>query len=112
RHEKEDAMVSVKWKPFAYDAAAYGYEGAALEEAWPELHRGDCEPFPGAEFVRRAFARHPRLKGGPDPDKTAVALQSAWRAYHRGDFAAAVAEGSALGPIGANAANKAANIYA
>src|SRR5271157_1424696 len=39
-------------------------------------------------------------------------LQAAWRAYHRGDFAAAVAEGTALGAIGANAANKAANIYA
>ena len=105
-------MVTAKWKPFAYDPAAYGYEGTALKKAWPELHRGDCEPFPDAAFVKEAFARHPKLKGGLDADKTAAALQSAWRAYHRGDFAAAVAEGSALGPIGANAANKAANIYA
>ncbi len=92
--------------------AAYGYEGAALKKAWPELHRGDCEPFPDAAFVTAAFAKHPRLKGALDPEKTAAALQSAWRAYHRGDFAAAVAEGTALGLIGANAANKAANIYA
>ena len=63
-------------------------------------------------FCETGFARHPRLKGALDADKTAAALQSAWRAYHRGDFAAAVAEGTALGPIGANAANKAANIYA
>jgi len=97
---------------FAYDAAGYRYEGAALEKAWPELHRGDCEPFPDAAFVKRAVLRHPRVKGALDADKTAAALQSAWRAYHRGDFAAAVAEGAALGPIGANAANKAANIYA
>ena len=102
----------VKWKPFPYDATAYGYEGAALKKAWPELHRGDCEPFPDAAFVTAAFAQHPPLKGALDPEKTAAALQSAWRAYHRGDFAAAVAEGTALGPIGANAANKAANIYA
>ena len=105
-------MAPVKWKPFPYDASDYRYEGASLKKAWPELHRGDCEPFPDAAFVREAFARSPKLRGGLDPDDTATALQSAWRAYHCGDFVAAVAEGSALGPIGANAANKAANIYA
>ena len=105
-------MAPVKWKPFPHSAKDYAYEGAALKSAWPELHRGDCEPFPDAAFVQQAFARHPRLKGALDADKTAAALQSAWRAYHRGDFGAADAEGTALGPIGANAANKAANIYA
>ncbi len=105
-------MAALKWKAFPYDAKDYGYEGAALEKAWPQLHRGDCEPFPDVEFVGRAFLRHPKLKAGLDVEETAAALQSAWRAYHRGDFATAVSEGSALGPIGANAANKAANIYA
>jgi tetratricopeptide (TPR) repeat protein len=105
-------MATLEWKPFPHDAAGYAYEGAALKRAWPELHRGDCEPFPDAAFVKQAFARHPRLKGSLDADKAAAALQSAWRAFHRGDFAAAVEEGTALGPIGANAANKAANIYA
>jgi hypothetical protein len=105
-------MTAIKWKAFPYDAKDYAYEGAALEKAWNELHRGHCEPFPDAAFVARAFARHPKLEGKLDAEKTAAALQSAWRAYHRGDFAAAVAEGTALGPIGANAANKAANIYA
>ena len=105
-------MNTGEWKPFPHDSTDYGYEGDALERAWPELHRGHCEPFPDAAFVARAFARHPKLEGKLDAEKTAAALQSAWRAYHRGDFAAAVAEGTALGPIGANAANKAANIYA
>jgi len=105
-------MTTGKWKPFPHDSTAYAYEGAALKKAWPELHKGDCEPFPDSAFVQEAFARHPRVKGKLDAERTAAALQSAWRAYHRGDFAAAVAEGSALGPIGANAANKAANIYA
>ncbi len=105
-------MVTVKWNPFPHDAKPYAYEGAKLEAAWAELHRGDCEPFPDAAFVKDAFARHPRLHGELDPQATAEALQSAWRAYHRGDFSAAVDEGAALGPIGANAANKAANIYA
>jgi hypothetical protein len=105
-------MTAIKWKPFPHTANDYTYEGAALKSAWAELHRGDCEPFPDAAFMKQAFARHPRLKGAREAEKTAAALQSAWRAYHRGDFGAAVAEGTTLGPIGANAANKAANIYA
>jgi len=105
-------MAAEKWKPFPYDATDYRYEGAALKKAWGELHRGDRETFPDAAFVTEVFGRHPKLKGGLGAETTAAALQSAWRAYHRGDFAAAVAEGSALGPIGADAANKAANIYA
>jgi len=101
-------MTAVKWKPFPHNAKDYAYQGAALKSASPELHRGDCEPFPDAAFIKQAFARHRRLKGALDAEKAAVALQSAWRAYHRDDFGAAVAEGTVLGPIGANAANKAA----
>ena len=93
-------MAPSKWKAFAYDATKYGYEGAALKKAWSDLHRGDCEPFPDVEFVKRALDSHSRLKISLDADKAAAALQSAWRAYHRGDFGAAVAEGAALGPIG------------
>jgi tetratricopeptide (TPR) repeat protein len=105
-------MVTATWTKFPYDAKPYACEGAALRAAWPELHRGDCEPFPDAAFVKDAFERHPRLKGSQDAAATAEALQAAWRAYHRGDFGAAVEQGLALGSIGANAANKAANIYA
>jgi hypothetical protein len=105
-------MGTAPWTKFPYDAKRFAYEGAALKAAWPELHRGDCEPFPDATFIKGAFARHPMLKGSQDAAATAEALQAAWRAYHRGDFAAAVKQGEALGPIGANAANKAANIYA
>ncbi|MGO9741825.1 MAG: hypothetical protein ACLPN5_10010 [Roseiarcus sp.] len=104
--------MSLGWKPFRLDASGFAYEGEALAAAWGALHRGDREPFPDAAFVEDAVRRHPQLKGGLDAAATARALQSAWRAYHRGDFAAAVEQGSALGPIGANAANKAANIYA
>ncbi len=42
---------------------------------------------------RRCFARRPQLKSSHDAETTAEALQSAWRAYHRGDFGAAVAAG-------------------
>ncbi|RBP02702.1 hypothetical protein DFR50_15035 [Roseiarcus fermentans] len=105
-------MVTAAWKKFPWESARYAYDGAALEAAWPDLHRGDCEAFPDAAFVKDAFRRHPGLEGALDAEATATALQSAWRAYHRGDFGAAVEQGAALGPIGANAANKAANIYA
>ena len=105
-------MAAVKWNPFPYDSKPYAYPGAKLEAAWAELHRGDCEPFPDAAFVEAAFQRHPRLAGKLDAGATAAALQSAWRAYHRGDFAAAIEEGKALGAVGANPANKAACIYA
>ena len=54
---EEDAMAAVKWKPFPYDAGGYRYEGAALKRAWPELHRGDCEPFPDAAFVKQGVRR-------------------------------------------------------
>ena len=79
---------------------------------WPDPHCGHCEPFPDAAFVKDAVARHARLKGALDPEKNAAALQSAWRAYHRGDFGAAVVEGTALVRIRSNAAYKAANIDA
>lgn len=102
----------MSWKPFPHEAKPYAYAGAALAKAWPELHRGDCEPFPNGEWVAAIYTKHPKLQGQLDADKTAAALQSAWRAYHRGDFAEAVAEGDALGLIGANVANKATNIYA
>ena len=105
-------MAAAKWKAFPYETKGYLYEGAALKKAWGELHKGDREPFPDAAFVGGAFRKHANLKGALDAEKTAAALQSAWRAYHRGDFATAVAEGETLGPIGFNAANKAANIYA
>jgi len=105
-------MAPRAWKTFPHESAAFDYSGDALKAAWSELHRGDQEPFPDVDFVETAFARRPKLKTGADAAKTAAALQSAWRAYHRGDFEAAVKEGAALGPIGANPANKAAAIYA
>lgn len=105
-------MSSSHWKPFGHDAAAFAYPGAALKKAWPELHRGDCEPFPDAAYVKAAFAAHPGLKAGAEAEAVATALQSAWRAYHRGDFAEAVEQGTSIGPLGANVANKSANIYA
>ena len=83
-------MSKSAWKAFPYPDPAYVYAGTALKKAWPRLHQGDREPWPA---------------------KTAA--QEAWRAYHAGDFAKAVELGLAAGDAsGANAASKAAMIYA
>ena len=62
------------------------------------------------------FERHPVARHQDDvrstPTRRRRRCNRLGAPYHRGDFAAAVEEGTALGPIGANAANKAANIYA
>ncbi len=105
-------MARTRWKPFAYADAAYGHAGPALEKAWSRLHRGDCEPYPDPASLKRLIARHPELEPSGTIDAVAGALQDAWRAYHRGDFAEAVELGLGVGPLGYNVANKATNIYA
>lgn len=77
------------WKPFPHTNSDYDYAGDALEKHWQELHAGDREPFPS--------------------DAT---LQDAWRAFHRGDFQAAVELGDEAGVAGHAVANKATGIYA
>lgn len=78
-----------KWITFPHPDKAYQYTEASLKKHWPRLHRGDCEPVP--------------------KDKAALA---AWIAYHAGDFGRAIELGVDAGPVGYNAANKAAAVYA
>lgn len=82
-------MAVAKSLRFPYDQKPYSYDGEALRKAWDRLHAGDREPFP----------QTPQL-------------QQAWRAYHRGDFSDAIAQGSKLGPPGANVADKATAVAA
>ena len=82
-------MAAAKIPEFPYEQDAYRYEGEALRKSWDRLHRGDHEAFPA------------------DPK-----LQAAWRAFHRGDFAEAIAQGAKLKAAGANAASKAAAVAA
>jgi tetratricopeptide (TPR) repeat protein len=82
-------MAKAGWAAFPYKDKAYNFAGAALKKNWDRLHKGDCEPFPKDE-----------------------AAQEAWRLFHAGEFAQAVAAGLDAGSSGINAANKAANIYA
>ncbi len=82
-------MAKAKWIAFPHPAKEFTYAGDALKKQWARLHRGDCEPYP---------------KG--------AAVQEAWRLYHRGAFAEAVAAGLDAGGAGVTVANKAQSIYA
>ncbi len=82
-------MAKTKWAAFPYPTKDFSYAGDALKKNWDKLHHGDCEPFP----------------------KDAGA-QEAWRLFHQGQFAEAVARGLEAGGAGLVAANKAQAIYA
>jgi len=105
-------MSNSQWKAFPYPDAEYDYAGVRLAKSWARLHRGDCEPFPDPESLRKLAAAHPQLKPSISWDEAAGTLADAWRAHHRGDFGKAVKLGLGLGLIGYNVANKATNIYA
>lgn len=104
--------MAAKWAAFPHDAKGFAYAGDALKKAWPQLHAGDCEPFPDAKraaaLLKAAGKAAPKL----DADAVAAALQDAWRAFHHGDFKAAFDGGEKLGPIGASVAVKAIGIHA
>ena len=105
-------MAKTGFKPFPYDPAPYRRAGKALQEFWPRLHQGDREPFPDVAALTKAVQGNAKLAPSGTLDKAAMAVQEAWRAYHAGAFAEAVEGGLAVGPLGSNAANKAACIYA
>jgi tetratricopeptide (TPR) repeat protein len=82
-------MAAAKIPAFPYEQGPYNYDGESLRKSWDRLHKGDREPLP-------ADAK----------------LQSAWRSFHRGDFAEAIAQGSKLKAAGATVANKSAAVAA
>lgn len=106
------AIGSRKAVKFPYPASDYQFGGAALRKHWSRLHRGDCEPFPLEAELRELIASHPELEPTLPIRKATAEIAEAWRAFHHGDFAEAIERGTAVGPLGYNVANKAANIYA
>ncbi|MCB1909252.1 MAG: hypothetical protein KDH15_17945 [Rhodocyclaceae bacterium] len=89
------------WRPFPYGDRAYRYSGEALRNAWPRLHRSDREAYPSCQAIEVRLNGKPGLANiEGDPARVAARLQSAWRAFHAGNFAQAVQDGIALGPIG------------
>jgi tetratricopeptide (TPR) repeat protein len=73
----------------AKGGAGFDHDATTLKALWPQLHRGDAEPFP----------------------KLAAVLD-AWRLFHAGDFKAAMAAGLKVGGDGITVANKAQAIHA
>jgi len=81
--------MAKKWAAFPHPDKAYAHDAAGLKKSWPRLHKSDREPLP------------------KDAD-----VLDAWRLYHAGAFADAVAAGRKAGGAGINAAVKAQMIYA
>ena len=105
-------MAKTRWNAFPCADKAYDYAGARLKANWSRLHQGDREPYPTPGELKKWVEASPDLALSESLDKASASLEEAWRAYHRGDFGRAVELGLAVGPLGFNVANKAANIYA
>ncbi len=82
-------MDTQQWSRFDQPNKAFDYSANDLKKQWSKLHSGDCEPFPDD-----------------------AEIQSAWQAYHRGDFADAVDTAMAADQPAHVVINKAAGIYA
>jgi tetratricopeptide (TPR) repeat protein len=108
-------MRAAKQKSEPKDRFERCFAGSGLEDHWAKLHKGDLEPYPDAARVTRLAKQHPefaawvKTQGGAP--KVANGVQEAWRRFHAGDFAGAIAAGNKLGALGATAANKAAAIH-
>jgi tetratricopeptide (TPR) repeat protein len=105
-------MAAAKWAAFPHDAKGFAFAGDALKKAWPQLHAGDCEPFPDAKHAAALLKAAGKAAPKLDAEGLASALQDAWRAFHCGDFKAAFDAGEKLGPVGASVAVKAIGIHA
>lgn len=108
-------MAKSNWKAFARADKNYDYAGEKLAKAWPKLHAGDQEAYPDEKHVAKLLKANPSVAksvGAKDAAKIAVALQDAWRAFHRGDFHEAYESGLALKALGASVAIKAGGIHA
>lgn len=102
-----------QWASFPHDNAAYCYEADELIAIWDELHSGDRVTLPGAAWVDEYNARLPAAaRAAGNGAAISQALLSAWRAFHKGDFSAAVEQADEIGILAHAIANKAAGIYA
>jgi len=104
-----------QWNNFPHDNSAFLFEGDALHQAWPDLHRGDRVEFPDTEWVQQCLDQAPGAAPESfDSGVSALAgiIQDAWRCFHAGDFQKATALAEQCGHLAHAAANKATGIYA
>src|SRR5688500_6398590 len=112
RPMRQGVSMAAEWAAFPHDAKGFAFTGDALKKAWPQLHAGDCEPFPDARHAAALLKAAGKAAPKLDADALAAALQDVWRAFHGGDFKAAFEAAEKLGPIGASVAVKAIGIHA
>jgi tetratricopeptide (TPR) repeat protein len=90
------------------------FRGEELRKRWSRLHQTDREPWPDARLVGNLAKGNEELASVIETHGSAAmvagALQDAWRQFHCGAYARAIAMGEKLGALGAPVANKAAAI--
>jgi len=103
------------WQPFPHPNLSFNFDGDALKEHWPALHRGDCIPYPDDDWVREWIEYSPQVVPDDfDGDIAVMAsdIRTAWRHYHAGEFAKAVQLADLCGVLGHACANKSTGIHA
>ncbi|PKM16172.1 MAG: hypothetical protein CVV12_04100 [Gammaproteobacteria bacterium HGW-Gammaproteobacteria-2] len=105
------AIRKLRFAPCPFDAAALVLDATSLKKHWPHLHGGDQEPFPDVPRAKALIKAVGKAPKGVDADRLSERLQTAWLAFHLGDFAEAYNTGAALGALGASVAVKALGIH-
>ncbi len=103
------------WNEFPHDNADFAYADQSLEQNWSVLHAGDHVPFPDNDWIQDCLERVPQAAPSDfdgDIAKLAQATQSAWRAFHVGNFQRATIMADQCGLLAHACANKASGIYA
>ena len=104
-----------QWNSFPHDNSAFTYQDSSLQDAWPDLHRGDCVKFPDPDWVQQCLDQAPETAPESfDGDIAALAatIQDGWRCFHSGDFQRAAILSGQCGLLAHAPANKATGIYA
>src|SRR5271169_2099047 len=108
-------MRAAKAKSGSKSVFDKAFAGSGLEDRWAKLHKGDREPYPDTARLTRLSRQHGKFAEWVDAHggagEVADGVQEAWRRFHTGHFADAIASGGKLGALGATAANKAAAIH-
>lgn len=104
-----------EWNPFPHDISNYVYADQALKQNWSILHLGDRVPFPDNDWIQDCLERVPQAAPdnfNGDIGQLAQTTQSAWRAFHAGDFQRATIIADQCGQLAHACANKATCTYA
>jgi len=101
-----------KSKPRAGAGLAVDWsERETLHKCWARAHLTDHEPWPDESLIKRLASHNAPFDAWLSSQESVAALaeglQEAWRKFHAGEFAKAIAAADELGPLGSVVANKA-----